>query len=111
MESTHVAKPIRKKEKKRKPLSEQELPLSRQNYTIIGAGLLAIVAGYAAMMEGSVEGFLPLVLAPILLVLGYCVLIPVGILYRSEWFGKRTVQEAPAPEAHVTSPPAGPAAH
>jgi hypothetical protein len=29
-----------------------------------------------------VEGFMPLVVAPILLVTGYCVLIPLGILYR-----------------------------
>ncbi len=34
------------------------------------------------MIEGSVEGFLPLVLAPILLVAGYCVIIPLGIMYR-----------------------------
>jgi hypothetical protein len=41
-----------------------------------------IVAGYLAMLEGSVEGFLPLVLSPILLVTGYCVVIPIGIMYR-----------------------------
>ncbi len=34
------------------------------------------------MLEGSIEGFLPLTVAPILLVLGYCVVIPIGILYR-----------------------------
>jgi len=49
---------------------------------ILGIGLAAIVLGYLAMLEGSVEGFLPLVVAPILLVLGYCVIIPVGIMYR-----------------------------
>ncbi len=75
-----MAKPIRKKEARKR--SESILPLSRQNFMIIGAGLVVIVGGYLAMLEGSVEGFLPLVLSPILLVLGYCVIIPIGILYR-----------------------------
>ena len=84
-----MAKPI--KNKVRKPNREPALPLDRQNFIIIGIGLLTIIAGYAAMLEGSIEGFLPLVVSPVLLVLGYCVIIPVGILYR-----KRKV----APEQH-----------
>jgi len=77
-----VAKPIRKREQKHKSLAPEPLPLGRENYVILGAGILVIVAGYVAMLEGSVEGFLPLVLSPILLVAGYCVVIPVGIMYR-----------------------------
>jgi hypothetical protein len=34
------------------------------------------------MLEGSVEGILPLAVSPILLVIGYCVVIPMGILYK-----------------------------
>ncbi len=75
-----MAKPI--KSKARKPLRETALPLERQNFIILGIGLLVIAAGYAAMLEGSVEGFLPLVASPILLLLGYCVIIPIGILWR-----------------------------
>ncbi len=88
-----MAKPIRRKEKRRKPGIQEALPLSRSNYMIIGAGLIVIIAGYIAMLEGSVEGFLPLVLAPILLVLGYCVLIPLGILFKRSLFAR----SAPAP--------------
>jgi len=77
-----VAKPIRKREQKHKSLAPEPLPLGRENYIILGAGILIIVAGYLAMLEGSVEGFLPLVLSPILLVAGYCVVIPIGIMYR-----------------------------
>jgi hypothetical protein len=91
-----VAKSI--KTKVRKPLRVTTLPLERQNFIILGIGLLVIAAGYAAMLEGSVEGFLPLVASPILLVLGYCVIIPIGILYR-----KRTGV------AGQTAAPAGPA--
>lgn len=75
-----MAKPV--KGKVRKSGQNKALPLVRQNFIILGIGLLVIVAGYGAMLEGSIEGFLPLVVSPILLVLGYCVIIPVGILYR-----------------------------
>ncbi len=85
-----MAKPIRKSgrrtEAKRRGLKEGTLPLSKQNFTIIGVGLLVIAAGYIAMMTGPVEGFLPLVLAPALLVLGYCVIVPFGIIYRKSLF-------------------------
>jgi membrane protein CcdC involved in cytochrome C biogenesis len=84
-----VAKAIRRKEKRRRSLKDEVFPLSRENFIIIGIGLLVIVGGYIAMLEGSVEGFLPLVLAPILLVLGYCVIIPLGILYRKSYFESR----------------------
>jgi len=77
-----VAKPIRRKEQKHRSLVNEPLPLGRENFMILGAGILVIVAGYIAMLEGSVEGFLPLVLSPILLVTGYCVVIPIGIMYR-----------------------------
>ena len=36
------------------------------------------------MAENSVDGFLPTVVAPILLVLGYIVVVPIGILYRDK---------------------------
>ena len=77
-----IRKPIRKTDQKHRSLSSEPLPLARENYMILGAGILVIVAGYIAMVEGSVEGFLPLVLSPILLVTGYCVVIPLGIMYR-----------------------------
>ena len=77
-----MAKPVRRSDQRRKALREPQLPLGRQNFLIIGIGMVVIVLGYLAMLEGSVEGFLPLVLAPLLLVIGYCVLIPLGILYR-----------------------------
>jgi hypothetical protein len=75
-----VAKVIRPKG--RKAIRETPLPLERQNFIILGIGLLVILLGYAAMYNAPVEGFLPLVVSPILLVLGYCVIIPIGILYR-----------------------------
>jgi len=51
-----------------------EWPFGPRNYLIFGIGLLTIVAGYISLAAGSIT------LAPILLVLGYCVLIPVSII-------------------------------
>jgi hypothetical protein len=56
------------------------LPFTKLNYQILGTGLLSIVLGYIALAQEPWDGTMPLVVAPILLVLGYCVLIPVGIL-------------------------------
>jgi hypothetical protein len=81
-----VAKPVKKKKSQRqKGFREGSIPLAKENYVIIGVGIAVIVAGYLAMLEGSIEGFLPLVVAPILLVVGYCVIVPFGILYKKSY--------------------------
>ena len=41
---------------------------------MLGAGLVAIVVGYVFLGYGSIS------LAPVLLVLGYCVLVPLALL-------------------------------
>jgi len=51
-----------------------EIPFGRKNYIIFGLAALVILAGYLALSKGSIT------LAPILLLLGYLVLIPIGIL-------------------------------
>jgi uncharacterized membrane protein HdeD (DUF308 family) len=66
---------------KQKALAEA-LPLTKSNYQILGGGLLCIVLGYIALAQEPWDGTMPLVVAPILLVIGYCVLIPIGILFR-----------------------------
>ena len=46
------------------------------NSVILALGVAALVAGYLALARGSIT------LAPILLVTGYCVLIPASLLWR-----------------------------
>jgi hypothetical protein len=58
------------------------LPFNKSNYQILGGGLLCIVLGYIALAQEPWNGTMPLVVAPILLVLGYCIMIPIGILFR-----------------------------
>lgn len=53
---------------------EGALRFSLQNWILVAAGLAAIVAGYSLLSTGST------VAAPLLLVLGYVVLIPLGII-------------------------------
>jgi len=55
--------------------TEGSLRFTPRNLALLGAGLLAIIAGYALMSGGDT------VLAPLLLVLGYVVLIPLGIIF------------------------------
>lgn len=72
------------KSRQAKKNRKEVFPFGRENYLILLAGLVVIVLGYLALSEKTVEGFLPLTAAPILLVLGYCVIIPVGIMYRKK---------------------------
>ena len=60
------------------------IALTAKNYYIIVLGIVVIIIGYFLMAENSVDGFLPTVVAPIFLVVGYCVLIPIGILYKDK---------------------------
>jgi hypothetical protein len=70
------------KTRKTGPRAKKEitLPLGKTNFMIIILGIAVIIIGFIFMSENSVNGFLPTVISPILLVLGYCVIIPYGIL-------------------------------
>ncbi|MBM4166737.1 MAG: DUF3098 domain-containing protein [Ignavibacteria bacterium] len=68
------------------------MPFESINFVVMGIGLLFILAGYFLLSKSDVHGFTPLVLSPLLLIIGYCVLIPLGIMYR-----KKIPTEAPTP--------------
>jgi len=61
----------------RKPV-EVDLGFSwgRANSLLLGLGVAVLVAGYVALSKGSIT------LAPVLLVLAYCGLIPASLLLR-----------------------------
>ena len=46
----------------------------KRNYMILGIGIALIVIGFILLAAGDIT------VSPILLVLGYCVIIPLGIL-------------------------------
>lgn len=66
------------------------LPFGKKNLIWFGIGLFAIIVGYILLGSGSIT------LAPILLVLGYCVLIPIAILVSGE---KKAKQPVPTDKA------------
>ena len=47
--------------------------LGRRNYVLLGTGLAVLVGGYLLLSSGSSS------LAAAVLVLGYCVLVPLGL--------------------------------
>ncbi len=77
---------IRQKTKLQKRKLRKELPLAftRTNFLILGAGVLLLILGNIALAQMPVFSAMPLVVAPILLVIGYCVVIPVAIMIRKK---------------------------
>jgi len=63
---------------------EISLPLEKTNFVIIVAGIAVLIIGYILMSSNTVDGFANTVIAPILLVLGYCIIIPYGILKKTK---------------------------
>lgn len=59
-------------------------PYTKTNGILFGLAILALILGYFALSRGPWNSFMSLTLAPILLVIGYCVLFPLAILYRKK---------------------------
>jgi hypothetical protein len=58
------------------------IPFTSKNLKIFIAGLLVIGLGYVLLSIPPADGFLSLTMAPVVLVLGYCVIIPVSLLFK-----------------------------
>ncbi|MBC8346307.1 MAG: DUF3098 domain-containing protein [Candidatus Marinimicrobia bacterium] len=56
----------------------------KTNYILFAVGLSLILIGYAFMATGSVNSFQSLSLAPILLFIGYIIVIPLALVYRQK---------------------------
>ncbi|MBX3043873.1 MAG: DUF3098 domain-containing protein [Candidatus Kapabacteria bacterium] len=91
-----MAKTVKKKSV---PQVLWQLPFEKQNYMILLIGLGTILLGYALMATGITEepaipngkwnNPMAVYIAPTLLVIGYCVIIPFGII---KFFGKKEAQ-------------------
>ncbi|NUN70752.1 MAG: hypothetical protein HUU02_13705 [Bacteroidetes bacterium] len=75
---------VKEKQAKKKSVRIETLSLEKVNYQILGAGAVVIVAGYIALSAQPWDNPIALTLAPILLVLGYLVIVPIGILYKKK---------------------------
>lgn len=86
-----MAQPAAKGKPAPKVKAETGPIFGKRNYILFGVGLVAIIIGYVFLGTGDT------VFAPILLVLGYCVIIPIAIIIKDK---KRP------PEAPMSQPPA-----
>ena len=57
-------------------------PYKRKNYLLFGVGVFVIIVGYLIMYLGDVNSFQSLVISPLLLLLGYLIIIPAALLYK-----------------------------
>ena len=73
----------KKKEEKNIHLMEG-WTFSKKNYVLGGIGLATIIFGYVVMASGTVNSFQSLTLAPIMLFVGYLIIIPIALIYRDK---------------------------
>jgi len=55
---------------------------SKKNYLLFILGVIAIIAGYIIMALGETYSYQSLSLSPVILTIGYLVLIPCSLLYK-----------------------------
>ena len=69
-----------KKDKKKDAAKRQDVLMkvdfTTKNYILFGAGIITIIVGFISLSRGSIT------LAPILLIIGYLVLVPLAILLK-----------------------------
>ena len=57
---------------------------SKKNYILFISGIISIIIGYIIMALGKTYSFQSLSLAPVILIIGYLVLIPSALLYKEK---------------------------
>ncbi len=68
-----------KKANIRKDGEATKLPFSARNYSLLAIALVLILLGFVVLSTGDIT------ISPILLVLGYCVFLPAGILMKPKY--------------------------
>jgi hypothetical protein len=77
--------PIPQKKRAAKAVTARPVDLpQKSNYVILIAGVVVILLGYIVMAAGDATSPLSVTVAPLILILGYCVLVPIGIIYRKK---------------------------
>jgi len=56
---------------------------TQANYLIFLAGIVIIILAYIIMARGTTNSFQALTLAPIMLIIGYLIIIPLAIVYKT----------------------------
>ena len=56
----------------------------KENYVFFIAGIISVILGYIVMATGETYSFQSLSLAPVLLFVGYIILIPIALIYKKD---------------------------
>ena len=54
------------------------------NYILFICGIIMIILGYIIMITGDTNSFQSLSLSPIILLIGYLILIPLSLIYKNK---------------------------
>ncbi|HDL78764.1 MAG TPA: hypothetical protein ENH09_04245 [Bacteroidetes bacterium] len=71
---------MKAKNKKNKTRQDTHLPFTKKNYQLFAAGLLVLLIAYIFLSIGPWDSFWSRTLAPVILIVGYLVIIPWAIL-------------------------------
>ncbi len=56
-------------------------PFNKINYALFGIGIISIILGYLIIANNSVDSVASTKVGPVILFIGYCVIIPIAIIY------------------------------
>ena len=59
-----------------------ESPFNKINYMLFVIGLISIALGYIIIANNAVDSTASTKVGPVMLFIGYCVIIPVSIIYK-----------------------------
>ena len=59
---------------------DRKLPFAKENYLLFISGIVTLIAGYYFMTIGSWDSLASLYISPVLLIIAYCVLLPLAIM-------------------------------
>ena len=69
------------KNERKKPEIIERMGLTRKNLAIFTAGIVSIILGYLFLATGKTNDVWSLTVGPVLLVLGYVVLLPIALAF------------------------------
>jgi uncharacterized membrane protein HdeD (DUF308 family) len=73
-----MAKPIQKQKK------VEALIIGKKNITLFAIGVFTIILGFILMAQPPVDGFLSRTLAPVVLIIAYCIIFPIAIMIKDK---------------------------